>query len=104
MEGRWQARFGELGIVSVPLFAGLDETREKIRAALAADLPLNFEESVAKRLEMARLLSAWEAVKLHLEVSEKNRAESRIGDSAKARSTKRAAWHEGGCGGHSWQA
>ncbi|CAE7889428.1 unnamed protein product, partial [Symbiodinium sp. KB8] len=28
---------------------------------------------------MARLLSAWEAVKLHLEVSEKNRAESRLG-------------------------
>ena len=79
VESRWQARFGELGIISVPLFAGLDETREKIRAALAADLPLNFEESVAKRLEMARLLSAWEAVKLHLEVSEKNRAESRLG-------------------------
>ena len=74
VESRWQARFGELGIISVPLFAGLDETREKIRAALAADLPLNFEENVAKRLEMARLLSAWEAVKLHLEVSEKNRA------------------------------
>ena len=34
---------------------------------------------MAKRLEMARLLSAWEAVKLHLEVSEKNRAESRLG-------------------------
>ena len=79
VESRWQARFGELGIISVPLFAGLDETREKIRAALAADLPLNFEENVAKRLEMARLLSAWEAVKLHLEVSEKNRAESRLG-------------------------
>ena len=53
VESRWQARFGELGIISVPLFAGLDETREKIRAALAADLPLNFEENVAKRLEMA---------------------------------------------------
>ena len=79
VESRWQARFGELGIISVPLFAGLDETREKIRAALAADLPLNFEENVAKRLGMARLLSAWEAVKLHLEVSEKNRAESRLG-------------------------
>ena len=33
MEGRWQARFGELGIISVPLFAGLDESCEKIRAA-----------------------------------------------------------------------
>ena len=79
VEPKWQARFGALGIVSIPLFAGLDESREKIRAALAADLPLAFEENVAKRLEMARLLSAWEAVKLHLEVSEKNRAESRLG-------------------------
>ena len=68
-----------MGVVSLPLFVGLDESRDKMRDALAAELPLNFRESVEKRLEMARLLSAWEASKLNLEVQEKNRIQSRMG-------------------------
>ena len=74
-----QARLGELGIRTLVLFAGLDESRERVRAALASELPLDVQASLANRLEMARLISAWEASKLHLEVNEKNRAESRLG-------------------------
>ena len=61
------------------LFAGLNESRERVRAALASELPLDVQASLANRFEIARLISAWEASKLHLEVNEKNRAESRLG-------------------------
>ena len=74
-----QARLGELGIKSIVLFAGLDETRELVREALKKDLPLDYTSSVPNRLEMAKLVSAWEAARLHLEVNEKNRAEARLG-------------------------
>ena len=74
-----QARLGELGVKSIVLFAGLDETRELVREALKKDLPLDYASSVPNRLEMAKLISAWEAARLHLEVNEKNRAEARLG-------------------------
>ena len=35
-----QARLGELNVITVALFAGLDEDRATVRAALAKDLPL----------------------------------------------------------------
>ena len=74
-----QARLGELGVKSIVLFAGLDETRELVREALKKDLPLDYASSVPNRLEMAKLISVWEAARLHLEVNEKNRAEARLG-------------------------
>ena len=63
----------------MPLYAGLDETRQKVRDALAADLPLDVEAGPANRLEMAKLLVAWEAAKLQTEATQRNRAESRLG-------------------------
>ena len=75
----FQAKLGQLGVLSVPLFAGLDETRQKVREALAAVLPLDVEASPANRLEMAKLLVAWEAAKLQTEATQRNRAESRLG-------------------------
>ncbi|CAE7262448.1 unnamed protein product [Symbiodinium sp. CCMP2456] len=74
-----QARLGELGIRNVALFSGLDESRERVRAALIAELPIDPTAGVAERLNVARLLAAWEASRLHLQVSEKNKAEARLG-------------------------
>ena len=74
-----QAQLGHLDVVSVPLFAGLDETRTKAREALAALLPLDVDASAANRLEMAKLLVAWEAAKLQTEATQRNRAEARLG-------------------------
>ena len=74
-----QARLGELGVRNVALFSGLDETRDSVRAALMAELPLDPSAGVTERLNMARLLAAWEASRLHLQVSEKNKAEARLG-------------------------
>ena len=74
-----QARLGELGVRNVALFSGLDETRDSVRAALTAELPLDPSAGVTERLNMARLLAAWEASRLHLQVSEKNKAEARLG-------------------------
>ena len=56
-----QAQIGHLDVVSVPLFAGLDETRVKVQEALAP--PLDVEGNAANRLEMAKLLVAWEGCK-----------------------------------------
>ncbi|CAE7908811.1 unnamed protein product [Symbiodinium microadriaticum] len=50
-----------------------------VRDALAADLPLDVEAGPANRLEMAKLLVAWEAAKLQTEATQRNRAESRLG-------------------------
>ena len=55
-----QARLGELGVRNVALFSGLDETRDSVRAALIAELPLDPSAGVTERLNMARLLAAWE--------------------------------------------
>ena len=74
-----QAQLGHLDVVSVPLFAGLDETRTKAREALAVLLPLDVDASAANRLEMAKLLVAWEAAKLQTEATQRNRAEARLG-------------------------
>ena len=74
-----QARLGHLEVISVLLFAGLDETRVRVREALAADLPLDVEGNAANRLEMAKLLVAWEAAKLQAEATQRNRAEARLG-------------------------
>ena len=74
-----QAQLGHINVLSVPLFAGLDESRAKVREALAAVLPLDVEANAANRLEMAKLLVAWEAAKLQAEATQRNRAEARLG-------------------------
>ena len=74
-----QARLGELGVKNLMFFAGLDESRDKVRAALKPDMPLDYISSVAKCLEMVKSISAWEAARLHLEVNQKNHAEARLG-------------------------
>ena len=75
----WQARLGELDIVSIALFSGLDEDRAAVRRALANDLPLDVTASTDNRLEMARLLTAWEAARLQLQAVQRNQAESKLG-------------------------
>ena len=74
-----QARLAALGVRSLPLLAGLDESREQVRAALKDDLPLDYTASMAARLQMARLLAVWQAATVHLKVQEQNRMESKVG-------------------------
>ena len=47
-----QTRLGELGVRNVALFSGLDETRDSVRAALIAELPLDPSAGVTERLNM----------------------------------------------------
>ena len=74
-----QAKLGELNIISVALFSGLDEDRAAVRTALAQDLSLDVAASTENRLEMARLLTAWEAARLQLQAVQRNQAESKMG-------------------------
>ncbi|CAE7822629.1 unnamed protein product [Symbiodinium necroappetens] len=67
------------GFTSVHVFAGVDDTRPEVRQALAKELPLHYTENAESRVHMALLLSVWDACRRQLSVTEKNRAESKLG-------------------------
>ena len=67
------------GFTSVHVFAGVDDTRPEVRQALAKELPLPYTENADSRVHMALLLSVWDACRRQLSVTEKNRAESKLG-------------------------
>eukprot|EP00435_Cladocopium_sp_Y103_P065309 s1024_g27.t1 len=54
-----QAKVYTRGFMSVRIFSGLDDTKEKVRAALCKELPLDYEADAAARVDMALLLSVW---------------------------------------------
>ena len=61
------------------IFAGLDDSKECVRAALKKDLPLDYTASPEARKHMAQLLSVWDACRLQLTVVEKHKAEGKLG-------------------------
>ena len=67
------------GFTSMRLFAGVDETRSEVRAALKDLLPLDYTADATSRQSMALLRAVWEACRLQLSVHEKNKAESKLG-------------------------
>lgn len=67
------------GYDSMRIFAGLDDTKEAVRKALAAELPLDYTASPEKRRNMALLLSVWDTCRLQLAVQEKHKSEAKLG-------------------------
>ena len=67
------------GYSTVRIFAGLDDSKESVRAALKKDLPLDYTASPEARKHMAQLLSVWGACRLQLTVVEKHKAEAKLG-------------------------
>ena len=47
------------GFINVRIFPGLDDIKEKIRAALRKESPLDYEADAAARVDMALLLLVW---------------------------------------------
>ena len=98
-----QARLGELNVITVALFAGLDEDRTTVRAALAKDLPLDVAASTENRLEMAKLLTAWEPARLQMQAIQRNQAESKLGVQQRVlHPTEHQAMRPSSSGGGSW--
>ena len=52
------------GITDLRIFAGLDETREKVRECLRADLGLDATDGMPQRRQVALVISAWEAARV----------------------------------------
>ena len=67
------------GFINVRIFSGLDDTKEKVRAALCKELPLDYEADAAARVDMALLLSVWESCRTQWTVGEQHRADSKLG-------------------------
>lgn len=67
------------GYDSMRIFAGLDDTKEAVRAALKDELPLDYTASPEKRRNMALLLSVWDTCRLQLSVQEKHKSEAKLG-------------------------
>ena len=61
------------GFTSVRVFAGLEESREGVRAALKSSFKLDGNESPAMRKEIALLLSVWEGARSQLTYQAKRR-------------------------------
>ena len=67
------------GFTSVRVFAGLEESREGVRAALKSSFKLDGNESPAMRKEIALLLSVWEGARSQLTYQVKNKEEAKQG-------------------------
>ena len=67
------------GFTSVRGFAGLEESREGVRAALKSSFKLDSAESPAMRKEIALLLAVWEGARSQLTYQAKNKEEAKQG-------------------------
>ena len=67
------------GFTSVRVFAGLEESREGVRAALKSSFKLDGNESPAMRKEIALLLAVWEGARSQLTYQAKNKEEAKQG-------------------------
>ena len=74
-----QAKVYTRGFINLRIFSGLDDTKEKVRAALCKELPLDYEADTAARVDMALLLSVWESCRTQWTVGEQHRADSKLG-------------------------
>ena len=52
-----QAKVYTRGFINLRIFSGLDDTKEKVRAALCKELPLDYEADTAARVDMAVAVS-----------------------------------------------
>ena len=65
------------GITSLRVFAGLDETREKIRECLKVDLGLDAADGMVARRQVALVISAWEAARVQVNAEDLARVEAK---------------------------
>ena len=65
------------GVTSLRIFAGLDESREKIRECLKNDLGLDAADGMAARRQVAMVISAWEAARAQVNAEDLARVEAK---------------------------
>ena len=65
------------GITSLRMFAGLDESREKIRECLKDDLGLDAADGMVARRQVAMVISAWEAARVQVNAEDLARVEAK---------------------------
>jgi hypothetical protein len=70
--------FAHFGFGRMRRFAGLEDTKEKVRAVLIADFGIDPATGLQARGDMADLLSCWDASRLQLERENQLRAENRV--------------------------
>ena len=76
LEVEWQYKIVLAGFKNLRRFAGLEDTREKVREALVSELGLKMDEPGAK-LTASVILSAWEAAREQMTREAQLRAEAR---------------------------
>ena len=67
------------GFITLPIFAGMDESRAEVRSALGQEIGLKHDADTKSRQAVALILSAWEAARTQLQASEKMKVESKLG-------------------------
>ena len=65
------------GVTSLRVFAGLDETREKMRECLKSDLGLDAADGMMARRQIALVISAWEAARVQVNAEDLAKVEAR---------------------------
>ncbi len=65
------------GITDLRVFAGLDETREKVRECLRVDLGLDAADGMPQRRQVALVISAWEAARVQTSAADLAKVEAK---------------------------
>eukprot|EP00435_Cladocopium_sp_Y103_P041428 s1418_g11.t1 len=65
------------GYTSIRLFAGIDESRTEVRAAVTSEIGLDQTANNAERRQMALILAAWETARTQQTAQDQSRAEAR---------------------------
>jgi hypothetical protein len=87
--------FAHFGFGRMRRFAGLEDTKDKVRAVLIADFGIDPAAGLQQRGDIADLLSCWDATRLQLEKENQLRAENRVNAIQTAASREpRASWNE----------
>ena len=67
------------GFITLPIFAGIDESRAEVRSALEQEIGLKHDADSKSRQDVALVLSAWEAARTQLHAADKMKVESLLG-------------------------
>ena len=74
-----QKKFYDLGVTSLRIFGGLEESREELRAVFKDDFGLNPAGNIEIRKEVSKLLCVWESARMQRKCQEQNRQDAKLG-------------------------
>ena len=74
-----QKKIYDLGVTSLRVFGGLEESREEVRAVSKSDFGLDPVSNIEIRKEVSKLLRVWESARMQLKCQEQNRQDAKLG-------------------------